>query len=458
MPTNWPAGTPEPAANGMVEPAVSLIVLMPLSWMPPLPPGTPRVKRRCAASPLHAKRSVKLPTTARSLVDPLVTDTSMRCADGPGCPSWPGAPSWPGSPFGPRHAGSLERHASPLSPFAPGVPGEPGVPGSPWSPFGPGGPGSPLLAAVPGRPWSPLSPFGPGRPCGPVVPPETCCSPAIARLALRSARLAIFVVRVSFLARLTALTALGAPNAGASIEAERSAASASSVRSMALRLPCIRTSVWWSPAVWGFERPYADACAECNQPPCGRVWGSCRAASFRRRMLPMLLALLLGAVLVGSALLKLADGPRTRAALGTYGIHGDTAARLAWGGLIAVELVLAVAVVAGVEAAGWAGAALFAGFTVAQAVALTSGRAGAPCACFGARGRVGRGSLARAAGLTVAFAVLPLLDRREPSTEGWLGIGLVAALLGIVGLGVAVLALARELASLRAEIDPRGAL
>ena len=91
-------------------------------------------------------------------------------------------------------------------------------------------------------------------------------------------------------------------------------------------------------------------------------------------------------------------------------------------------------------------------------MALTSGRAGAPCACFGARGRVGRASLARAAALTVAFAVLPLLDRREPSTEGWLGIGLVAALLGIAALGVAVLALARELASLRAEIDPRGAL
>ena len=47
---------------------------------------------------------------------------------------------------------------------------------------------------------------------------------------------------------------------------------------------------------------------------------------------------------------------------------------------------------------------------------------------------------------------------REPSTEGWLAIGLVAALLGIAALGVAVLALARELGALRAEIDPRGAL
>ena len=47
-------------------------------------------------------------------------------------------------------------------------------------------------------------------------------------------------------------------------------------------------------------------------------------------MLPVLLALLLGAVLAGSALLKLADGPRTRAALGTYGIRDERAAR--WSG------------------------------------------------------------------------------------------------------------------------------
>jgi hypothetical protein len=175
-------------------------------------------------------------------------------------------------------------------------------------------------------------------------------------------------------------------------------------------------------------------------------------------MIAVILALLLGAVLAGSALLKLADGPRTRAALATYGIRDDAAARAVWTGLIAVELVLAVTVAAGIEAAAWAGAALFAGFTVAQAVALTSGRAGAPCACFGARGRVGRGSLARAAALTVAFAVLPLLERDDPSTDGWLAIGLVAALLAIAALGVAVLALARELGALRAEIDPRGAL
>jgi hypothetical protein len=175
-------------------------------------------------------------------------------------------------------------------------------------------------------------------------------------------------------------------------------------------------------------------------------------------MLPVLLALALGFVLAGSALLKLADGPGARAALSTYGIRGEAAARAVWGGLIVVELALAVGVIVGVEAAAWAGAALFAGFAVAQAVALVSGRAGAPCACFGARGRIGQASLARAGALAVAFAVLPLLDRDEPSTEGWLAIGLAVALLGIGALGVAVLALARELGRLRAEIDPRGAL
>jgi len=174
-------------------------------------------------------------------------------------------------------------------------------------------------------------------------------------------------------------------------------------------------------------------------------------------MLSVLLALLLGAVLIGSAVLKLADGPGTRRALATYGLEGR-GAWIAWGLVVALELVLAVAVGAGVAGAAWAAAALCGVFAVAQASVLVSGRGGAPCACFGARGRVGRGSLARVALLATAFAVLPLLDRSEPSTEGWLAIGLAVALLGVVALGAAVLALARELGAVRAEIDPRGAL
>jgi hypothetical protein len=174
-------------------------------------------------------------------------------------------------------------------------------------------------------------------------------------------------------------------------------------------------------------------------------------------MLSVLLALLLGAVLIGSALLKLADGPGTRRALATYGLDGR-GAWVAWGLVVALELVLAVAVGAGVTGAAWAAAALCGVFAVAQASVLVSGRGGAPCACFGARGRVGRGSLARVALLATAFAVLPLLDRSQPSTEGWLAIGLAVTLLGVVALGVAVLALSRELGAVRAEVDPRGAL
>jgi len=174
-------------------------------------------------------------------------------------------------------------------------------------------------------------------------------------------------------------------------------------------------------------------------------------------MVTVAVSLILGTLLLGSAALKLADGPRTRAALSTYGIAGRAAAPV-WAGLIAAELMLGVAVGAGVEAAAWAAAALCGVFAAGQAAALVSGRAGAPCACFGARGRVGRGSLARAALLAMAFAVLPLLDRRALSTDEWLTVGLGAALLGVVALAIAVLALARELGAVRGALDPRGAL
>ena len=173
-------------------------------------------------------------------------------------------------------------------------------------------------------------------------------------------------------------------------------------------------------------------------------------------MVSVAACLVLGLVLLASAVLKLADPAGTRAALATYGIP---ARRVAWGALVALEGALGVAVAAGFDAAAYAAATLLALFCCAQAVALASGRAGAPCACFGARGRISRASVARAALLAAAFAVLPLLPRSEPSTEGWLALGLGAALFGLVALGVAVLALAREVGMLRIAMDPRsGAL
>ena len=175
-------------------------------------------------------------------------------------------------------------------------------------------------------------------------------------------------------------------------------------------------------------------------------------------MVSVVACLVLGLVLLASAVLKLVDPAGTRAALATYGVRREDVARALWGALVAVEAALAVTVGAGIDAAAFAAAGLLAVFCAAQAVALATGRGGAPCACFGARGRVSRGSLARTALLAAALAILPLLPRSEPSTEGWLAIGLAVALAGLVALAVVVLALAREVGVLRLAADPRGAL
>ncbi|HWK26524.1 MAG TPA: MauE/DoxX family redox-associated membrane protein [Solirubrobacter sp.] len=170
-----------------------------------------------------------------------------------------------------------------------------------------------------------------------------------------------------------------------------------------------------------------------------------------------MVSLVLGLVLVVAAGAKLAGGAGARAALATYGLRG-TAAWGAWAGLIAAEAVLGVLVAAGNVAAMGAAALLMAGAAAVQLWALARGRAGAPCACFGARGRVGRASAGRAVGLAAAFVVAGLLPRAALETTQWLAIGLGFALAGLVGLAVVVAALAREVGMLRLAIVPRGAL
>jgi hypothetical protein len=166
--------------------------------------------------------------------------------------------------------------------------------------------------------------------------------------------------------------------------------------------------------------------------------------------------LILGCVLLASAVLKLADRQGTQAALATYGIRAG--ASLVWGALVVVETALGIAVVAGSDLAALLAAALMATFASAQATALAKGRGGAPCACFGARGQVSGASVARAAVLAFLLAAAPLLPRSEPTTEGWLALGLGIALLGLVVLAAGMLALAREVGMLRLSLDPRGAL
>ena len=175
-------------------------------------------------------------------------------------------------------------------------------------------------------------------------------------------------------------------------------------------------------------------------------------------MLAVALSLALALVLLVSAGMKLAAGPAGRAALATYGIRDENLASVVWAALGAIEAGLAVALIAGAEGAAWATAVLFTLFCAAQGVVLVQGRGGAPCACFGAKGRVGRASLARAGLLAVAAAGLPLLDRRPLTTEEWLGLGLAVALIAVAVLAAGLLALAREIGELRLAIGPQGAL
>ena len=110
-----------------------------------------------------------------------------------------------------------------------------------------------------------------------------------------------------------------------------------------------------------------------------------------------------------------------------------------WGALIAVEVVLGVAIAAGSVAALRAGAILFAAACAVQVAAIMLGRGGRPCACLGARGTLGSASTGRAALLATALALAPLLPRTTPTTDQWLAIGLVGALIGLVVLTVVVL-------------------
>jgi hypothetical protein len=168
--------------------------------------------------------------------------------------------------------------------------------------------------------------------------------------------------------------------------------------------------------------------------------------------------LVLGTILAVSAVLKLASPASSRAALGTFEIHGERMRWVAWAVLIVVELGLAAEVIAGSDGAAWLAAGFLALFAAALVGAILRGRAGAPCACFGSRSSVGWGSVVRNLALAACFAALPFLPQHALSTDEWLALGLVVALLACAGLAVAVLALAREVGMLRLRMGPAAAL
>lgn len=175
-------------------------------------------------------------------------------------------------------------------------------------------------------------------------------------------------------------------------------------------------------------------------------------------MLEVAVRLALGGVLAGAALAKLAGPGSSRAALASFGITARRAQAVVFWLLIAAELGLAAGVVAGSATAAWLAAALMATFAATMAAAIVRGMAGAPCACFGARSTLSWLAVGRNLALAAAFAALTFLPRESLTTDQWLGLGLLAALLACAGLAVAVLALAREVGLLRLRLGPEGAL
>src|SRR5690348_15951631 len=111
------------------------------------------------------------------------------------------------------------------------------------------------------------------------------------------------------------------------------------------------------------------------------------------------LRVILGLVLAGAALAKLVSPRASIASMESFGFGEGPIRPIAWAGLIAVELALAVAVVLGSDTAAYAAAALMLLFAALTAGAILPGRAGAPCACFGPRSKVSWLGVARNLGL-----------------------------------------------------------
>src|SRR4051795_5567953 len=120
-------------------------------------------------------------------------------------------------------------------------------------------------------------------------------------------------------------------------------------------------------------------------------------------MLAVAVRLLLAGILGGAALMKLASPRSSAAALATFGFDRPAWRWAAWGTLIAAELGLAVGVAAGSDSAAYLAAGVLAFFGLLMIGSLMRGKAGAPCACFGARSEVGWPAVLRNFVLAAAF-------------------------------------------------------
>jgi hypothetical protein len=176
--------------------------------------------------------------------------------------------------------------------------------------------------------------------------------------------------------------------------------------------------------------------------------------------LSTIISIWIGLVLVLAAGAKAARPARSAAALATYGIAAPALQRGALWLLVCCEATLAVALAAGAGAAAFLAAVLFALFAATSAVALLAGRKGAPCACFAASARLDWHTPLRSAALALLAGATALgwFPDAPSGYDRWLTLALSLSVAAIAALGVALLALAREVGVLRLSGGARGAL
>lgn len=172
----------------------------------------------------------------------------------------------------------------------------------------------------------------------------------------------------------------------------------------------------------------------------------------------VLARLALGAVLIASASLKLARPRATSGALKTFGLQRPALRWALWGAGLALELGLGASVAVGADGAAYAAAVLQLVFAGLVAKALREGLAGEPCGCLGARSRVRPLGVIRNLLLAGCFAALPQVPESWPSGDALLAASLALALMGLAGLALAVLALARQVGELKLAVGSQAAL
>jgi uncharacterized membrane protein YphA (DoxX/SURF4 family) len=173
--------------------------------------------------------------------------------------------------------------------------------------------------------------------------------------------------------------------------------------------------------------------------------------------------LAVAAVLLGAALAKIRARREFIRGLEAYGVPGRVRPA-AWAVVVAVEGTLGALLAIGAfpRPAAYGAIALGVVFVAALARARLSGARRLPCGCFGGRRERSTWFLLARAGLFTALAAVAAVAQDgkipAPSAEATMLASLALVALAVVGLGVLVLALYRQVGVLSARLAPQGAL